>query len=66
MAHRWIATIFYRSDAGLVDVDHDFEEIEELHSIVERGPDWHTIDRIEVRLVRSIIGKITLEQAAKL
>lgn len=60
---RWIATIYYLSDAGLIDVDHDLEEIEELQDIVERGPDWHTIDRIEVRLARRVFDKLTLEQA---
>lgn len=63
---RWIATIYYRSDAGLIDVDHDFEEIEDLHDIIEAGPDWHTIDRIVVRLARKLSGDLTLEQASKL
>jgi hypothetical protein len=62
---RWIATIYYLSDAGIVDVDHDFEEIEELHDIVERGPDWHTIDRIVVRLAQRF-DKLTIEQAEKI
>ena len=34
---RWHATIYYRSDDGFVDVEHDFEELEDLHEIVERG-----------------------------
>jgi hypothetical protein len=47
---RWLAVITYRSPNGPIDVDHHFEEMGELHSIVERGPDWNEIERIEVRL----------------
>lgn len=49
---RWTAVIHYRTDAGPVDVEHQFEEMDMLHDIVERGPCWSTIDRIEVRLTR--------------
>lgn len=60
---RWLATIYYRSETGGVDVDHDIEELEELHDIVERGPDWHTIDKIVVTLARRVGDEITLEEA---
>jgi len=33
------------------------EEIEDLDEIVERGPDWHTIDVIEIRLNRPALGQ---------
>jgi len=46
---RWMATIHYRTDEGTVDVDHDLEELMDLHNVVERGPHWDTIDRIEIR-----------------
>jgi hypothetical protein len=46
---RWVAVIYYRTDAGLVDVQHEFEELDMLHSIVERGPSFYAIDRIEIR-----------------
>lgn len=46
---RWVATIYYRTDAGVVDVEHQFEELDMLHDIVERGPSFYTIDRIEIR-----------------
>ena len=46
---RWMATIYYRTDAGLVDVEHQFEELDMLHAIVERGPSFYAIDRIEIR-----------------
>ena len=63
---RWHATIFYRSDAGPVDVDHDFEELEELHDLVERGPDWNTIIQIIVTLARTTDEGLTIERAAAL
>lgn len=49
-AFRWNAIIVYRSELGLVEVDHHFEEMDELHDLVESGPDWNTIEKIEVRL----------------
>lgn len=62
---RWKATVYYRSDdLGLVDVEYGIEEIEELQDIVERGPDWNTIDRIVVTLDRKAVEGLTLEQAA--
>jgi hypothetical protein len=48
---RWTATVYYRLDAGLLDVTHEIEELEELAALVERGPNWFTIDRIEIKLI---------------
>ena len=64
MQARWHATIYYRSETGGVDVEHDFEELEDLHDIVERGPDWHTIDKVVVTLARPACAPMTLEEAA--
>lgn len=63
---RWHATIYYRSETGGVDVDHDIEEIEELHDIVERGPDWNAIDKIVVTLSLTASEDMTIEEAATL
>lgn len=63
---RWHATIFYRSEAGTVDVDHDIEELEELHDLVERGPDWNTIEQIIVTLARTTDEELTIEEAERL
>ncbi len=62
---RWIAVIFYRTEAGQVDVEHHFEELEDLHMLVERGPDWNTIISIDVRLNprRVLYPNDTVEQA---
>jgi hypothetical protein len=29
---RWLAVVTYRSEAGPLEVDHHFEELEELHA----------------------------------
>lgn len=63
---RWIATCFYRTENGVIDVDHGFEELSELEELVERGPDWHTIDRIEIRLRENSTPELTIEQSEKL
>lgn len=49
---RWTAVLHYRSDAGPIDVEHQFEEMDELHDIVERGPSWTALEKIEIRLTR--------------
>jgi hypothetical protein len=66
MAPRWHATIYYRTDDGFTDVEHDIEEIEELQDLVEHGPDWNCIDKIVVELARpSGDPGITVEQSLK-
>jgi hypothetical protein len=47
---RWLAVVTYRAEAGPIEVDHHFEELEELHTLIERGPDWNTIVSIVVTL----------------
>jgi hypothetical protein len=42
---RWIVVIHYRTNDGLVDVEHTVEELEELSALVERGPNWFTIEQ---------------------
>lgn len=63
---RWVATVHYRSDSGLIDVTHDMLELEELQDLVERGPHWDTIDRIEIVRADSRNLALTLEEAEKL
>jgi len=46
---RWSAVAHYRTTTGNVSFTHTFEEISELAAIVEAGPDWATLDRIEIR-----------------
>lgn len=61
---RWKVVITYRMERGpYLDVTHDIEELEELHALVERGPDWNTIIKIEVTLARICTPGLTIERA---
>ena len=64
---RWWVEITYRTDKGPCTVEYDMVEIEELHDIVERGPDWNSILDIRVKL-NETTGPVTLtaEQGRKL
>jgi hypothetical protein len=63
---RWFAFITYRTDAGPIIVEHDIEELAELQTLVERGPDWNTIVDIRITLARVTSPDLTIEQAADL
>jgi len=54
-------------DGGnFVDVEHLFEEIEDLQELVERGPHWDTLIRCTITLNRPAENKhLTIEEAAK-
>jgi hypothetical protein len=54
---RWKAVIEYRTDDGLKSVEHCFEEISDLHLIIEHGPDWNLLIRCTVTLNRSDDGE---------
>ena len=46
---RWTATVYYRTaDGDPLDVQHTFEELDMLHDLIERGPDFHAIVRIVI------------------
>ena len=67
MRARWRATVFYRTKTGTVDVEHDLEELAEIHDIVEAGPHWDTIEKIEiVRINHCDAADLTIERAAEL
>ncbi len=63
---RWIATVYYRSEIGIIDVRHDLLELEELHDLVERGPHWDTIDHVEIVRADSTERALTIEEAEAL
>lgn len=63
---RWIATITYSGDNGLQFVKAHFEELEDLHDIVEKGPDWNAIERIEIVLNSIRRYPVTVEEAREL
>jgi hypothetical protein len=49
---RWKAIIDYRTEEGTRSVEHFFEEISDLHLIIEHGPDWNFLVRCTVTLNR--------------
>lgn len=48
---RWKASLFYKHDEGLEEVTHEFEELSQLHDLVEQGPAWWTIDHIHTSYI---------------
>jgi hypothetical protein len=54
---RWRAVIEYRTDEGPKCVEHYFEEISDLHLIIEHGPDWNFLIRCTITLNRSDDGE---------
>ena len=63
---RWIATVNYRTTSGIIDVQHDLEEIEELQELVEAGPHWDTIDSIRIIRADGAERELTVEEAERL
>lgn len=64
---RWKAVATYRSDHGQIDVEHEFEEIADLHDILERGPDWSCLIDVRITLARDFYaGTLTIERAKDL
>ena len=53
---RWRAVIEYQHQTGPISIEHFFEEIAELHNIIERGPEWSTLIRCTVTLNRDDEG----------
>jgi hypothetical protein len=66
-AFRWHATVTYRSEAGLVPVEHDLKEIGDLDRLIELGPHWDTIVSIDIKRVNhNTSPTLTIEEAKKL
>ena len=53
---RWKAVIEYQTETGVNPVEHYFEEISDLHLIIEHGPDWNRLVRCVVTLNRQDDG----------
>lgn len=67
MTPRWQATIVYRTNSGPVDTVHTVNELEEIADLVERGPHWDTVIKIEItRINHNESETLTIEQAARL
>lgn len=63
---RWTAVLYYRTEAGVIDNEVTFDEIADLEAYVERGPDWHALDRIEIRLTHNPMPSLTIEKSMML
>lgn len=63
---RWKAVVVYNSEHGLVDVEYEIEELDEIAEIVECGPHWDTVERITITLARRYIEGLTVEASEKL
>ena len=60
---RWLATIYYRTRAGILDVTHDLCELSDIDEIVERGPHWDTIQEVRITRGEVLIEGLTVEKA---
>jgi hypothetical protein len=45
----WRADIYYRTDARLVDIMRDFDELVALRDLIGRGPNWYTRSGLSIR-----------------
>ncbi len=54
---RWKAVLEYGLTEGKKIVDHYFEELTELHLIIEHGPDWNLLIRCTITLNRRDDGQ---------
>lgn len=62
--YRWVAKIIYRRDTGNEERLVSFEELYELHDIIEGGPDFYAIESIEIR-TNGRVPLTTIEQAER-
>lgn len=64
---RWVANITFRTRAGSEQQAIQFDEFEELGAIVEMGPCWSTIIKIEIALLSELGDECpkTLEDEAE-
>ena len=58
---RWMASIWYRTNYGLNEVVHYIDELEDLQMIVELGPSFEAIEKIDIRYLLAE-GPKTVEQ----
>jgi hypothetical protein len=61
---RWHAVVYYRTEAGKVDVEHDFDEIVDLEQAIEAGPSFLAIDRIVITY-QGCAEQLTVEEAER-
>lgn len=63
---RWHVVCTYRSEAGLIEVEYDIEELYELQGLIEDGPRWDTLVDIRITLNTPCYPGLTIEAAETL
>lgn len=63
---RWRAVALYRTANGSIDVEHFFDEIADLHDLIERGPHWDTLISCTITRNHLVRESLTLEEAETL
>jgi hypothetical protein len=64
---RWQVKIYYRTDLLTREEDRILDEVRDLHDIIERGPHWDTIEKIEIFRINHVTSKtLTVEQAEQM
>lgn len=63
---RWLAIVTYRTESGPLAIEHHLRELEELQYLVERGPHWDTIIKIEITRSHLTDGPLTVEEAEQI
>lgn len=54
MGKRWKVIVRYHEQYGEKTAIRYIEELSELEALIEHGPDWNAIERIEVSLNGSV------------
>jgi hypothetical protein len=61
--HRWKLNLYYRTEKGTLKVERWINEFAEMVDLVEFGPHWDTIEKIEVFRINPINVDLTVERA---
>lgn len=60
VSFRWHAVAVYQTPHGVIDVEYDFDELVELHNLIERGPDCGSLVGVTVTYVGYLRPDMTL------
>jgi hypothetical protein len=60
---RWHVALVYRTRSGLLEIEHDIEELFELDDLVEHGPHWDTLTVARITLNRPTYRGLTVEES---
>lgn len=61
---RWKAVVTYKTISGLMTDTFVFEEIFELHNLIEEGPNFYCIESIVITHHAGRVELMALEEAA--